>query len=336
MQSLQARGLVYRRGDRAVLDGIDLVASRGQRIGLIGENGAGKSTMLRLLAGVDRPDAGSVDRPGDLVYLPQDPVFPPGMTVGGVLADALAPLHAAVDHLERLADALGDSPELAAPYAQALDWAQQHDAWGADRRAELTGQQLGLAAIDAQHPVDALSGGERSRLRLAALITRQPECVLLDEPTNHLDDDAMAKLEDFLVSTPGVVVAASHDRTFLDRVCTHLVDLDPPGLGTDGHGGRESTGTARQVAHNRAPRDNDKFSTPFKGAGVQRTVARRVRNVERRLDAAERAQVRKPREPLRLHAETVATSTAAGGVAVSVRHLRVPGRVALDALEVWR
>ena len=73
MQSLQARGLVCRRGDRAVLDGIDLVASRGQRIGLIGENGAGKSTMLRLLAGVDRPAAGSVDRPGDLVYLPQDP-----------------------------------------------------------------------------------------------------------------------------------------------------------------------------------------------------------------------------------------------------------------------
>ena len=370
MQSLQARGLVRRYGDRVVLDGIDLVASPGQRIGLIGENGAGKSTLLRLLAGADRPDAGSVDRPGDLVYLPQDPVFSPGMTVGGVLAEALAPLHAAVDRLERLAGALGDSPGLAASYAQALDWAQLHDAWDADRRAELTGQQLGLATIDAQHPVAALSGGQRARLRLAALITRRPDCVLLDEPTNHLDDDAMAMLEDFLVSIPGVVVAASHDRTFLDRVCTHLVDLDPAELGTDGRGGRrfgggwsayvqhraearrrweqayaeqqdelsrlrqQSTGTARQVAHNRPPRDNDKFITHFKGAGVQRTVARRVRDVERRLDAAERAQVRKPREPLRLHAEAVATSTAAGGVAVSVRHLRVPGRVALDVLDV--
>ena len=210
----------------------------------------------------------------------------------------------------------------------------------------------------------ALSGGERTRLSLAALVTRRPECVLLDEPTNHLDDDAMTMVEDFLIDLPGVVVAASHDRVFLDRVCTDLMDLDPSALGTDGHGGqrfgggfsaytahradarrrweqtyadqqeqlrslrRQATTTARQVAHGRGPRDNDKFIHHFKGANVQRTVARRVRDTERRIEVAEREQVRRPPEPLRLDAEAVTgTNGAADGLAVAVRRLRVPGRV---------
>ncbi len=372
LQSLHAHALVRRYADRTVLDGVDLLASPGTRLGLIGDNGTGKSTLLRLLAGVDAPDAGTVSRPADLAYLPQEPAFDAGATVGGVLDDALAPLHDAVTRLEELAAQLDDPGHADADaYADALAWAQLHDAWDADRRAALAGQRLGLGAVDRDRPVAELSGGERTRLSLAALVTRRPECVLLDEPTNHLDDDAMTMIEDFLLDLPGVVVAASHDRVFLDRVCTDLMDLDPSALGTDGHGGqrfgggfsaytahradarrrweetyadqqeqlrslrRQASTTARQVAHGRGPRDNDKFIHHFKGANVQRTVARRVRDTERRIEVAERDQVRRPPAPLQLDAEAVTgTHRAADGLAVAVRHLRVPGRVSLDSLDL--
>ncbi len=370
LQSLHAHALVRRYGDRTVLDGVDLLAAPGTRLGLIGDNGTGKSTLLRLLAGVDAPDSGSVSRPAGLVYVPQEPVFADQATVGRVLDDALAPLHDAVARLEELAAHL-DDPELADAYAETLAWAQLHDAWDADRRAELAAQRLGLGAVDRDRPVTALSGGERTRLCLAALITRRPECVLLDEPTNHLDDDAMQMVEDFLLDLPGVVVAASHDRVFLDRVCTDLMDLDPSALGTDGRGGqrfgggfsayaahredarrrweetyaeqqeqlrslrRHATTTARQVAHNRAPRDGDKFIHRFKGANVQRTIARRVRDTERRIEVAEREQVRRPPAPLRLDGNAVTGGGhTSDGLAVAVRGLWVPGRVLLDSLDL--
>ena len=108
LQSLRAHALVRRYGDRTVLDGVDLLASPGTRFGLIGDNGTGKSTLLRLLAGVDTPDGGTVSRPADLAYLPQEPVFDADATVGSVLDDALAPLHDAVARLEQLAAQLDD------------------------------------------------------------------------------------------------------------------------------------------------------------------------------------------------------------------------------------
>ena len=108
LQSLHAHALVRRYADRTVLDGLDLLASPGTRLGLIGDNGTGKSTLLRLLAGVDAPDGGTVSRPADLAYLPQEPAFDPGATVGSVLDEALAPLHDAVTRLEELAARLDD------------------------------------------------------------------------------------------------------------------------------------------------------------------------------------------------------------------------------------
>ena len=370
LQPVHAHALVRRYGDRPVLDGIDLVAAPGTRLGLIGDNGSGKSTLLRLLAGVDAPDSGTVSRPDDVAYLPQEPVFASDATMGSVLDDALAPLHHAIARLEQLAERL-DEPDQAAAYADTLAWAQLHDAWDADRRAALAAQRLGLGAIERTRSVGTLSGGERTRLCLAALVTRRPECVLLDEPTNHLDDDAMAMVEDFLLDLPGVVVAASHDRVFLDRVCTDLLDLDPSALGTDGKGGQRFGGgfsdyvdhradarrrwvetyeeqqeqlrslrrhagtTARQVAPGRAPRDGDKFVHHFKGANVQRTIARRVRYTERRIEVAEREQVRRPPVPLRLEAAAVTGSgRAPDGLAVAVRRLRVPDRVVLDRLDL--
>jgi macrolide transport system ATP-binding/permease protein len=177
-------------GDRVVLDGLDLLANPGEPTGLVGENGVGKSTLLRILVGRDESDSGSVSLPSEVGYVAQDLAFEPGATVGDVLADAVAPLHDAVRRLERLAHRL-DDPEVAEEYAETLAWAAHSDAWDADRRAELASHHLGLADVDRARPVAELSGGERTRLALAALVARRPECVILDEPTNHRDDTAI-------------------------------------------------------------------------------------------------------------------------------------------------
>src|SRR3954447_2395291 len=241
LSPLVARDLVKAYGDRVVLDGVDLLAHPGRPVGLVGENGVGKSTLLRLVAGVETCDAGTVDKPAELGYLGQEPDFPADATVGDVLDEALAPLHEAVAVLERLAARL-DDPGMADRYDDVLGWVTHHDAWDAERRAETTAARLGLGHLDRDRPVAAMSGGQRCRLALAALITRRPECVLLDEPTNHLDDGATALLEQFVVSLPGVVVLASHDRALLEAVCAEVIDLDRSYLGVDGEGGNRFTG----------------------------------------------------------------------------------------------
>jgi macrolide transport system ATP-binding/permease protein len=306
---LVARGLVRSFAGRPVLDGVDLVAPPGTRVGLIGENGTGKSTLLRLLAGQDVPDAGSVQVPDDVVHLPQEPEPAADRgTVGTLLDDALRPLHEAVAALERLAGRMAagsDDADTAAEYDRTLVWAVAHDAWDADRCAGITAAALGVADLDRARPVATLSGGQRTRLALAAALVRRPACLLLDEPTNHLDDEALGLLERELVAMPGVVVAASHDRTFQTWAAQQE---EIAGL-------RGKTHTdLRAVAAGRGPTDNDKFVHAFKGAGVERARARRVHDAERRLEVAERAAVRKPPEPLRFRGAM--TTGAPAGLAV--------------------
>jgi len=370
--TLVAHDLTKAYGARTVIDGVTLSAAPGQRIGLVGENGVGKSTLLRLFAGVESPDTGSVDRPDDLAYLPQEPCFPPDATIGSVLDEALAPLHAAVRDVEVLGSEIARHSEdvtLATAYGERLDWAIQHEAWDVERRAKMAAHRLGLDRLDPARQAHELSGGQRTRLALAALITRRPACALLDEPTNHLDDTAMELLEEYLVDLPGAVVAASHDRVFLDRACTHIVDLDPSHFGVDGQGGtrygggfsdflahkrdarrrweetyrieqermaglrRATATTARDVAHNRPPRDGDRYIYGFKGANVERSIARRVRNASMRLERLEREQVRKPPKPLRFCAP-LTDGRYQSLLAVSVRRLRVEGRVDVHELDV--
>lgn len=365
------RDLSVAFGRRTVLDGIDLLAQPGRRIGLIGENGAGKSTLLRAVDGTLPRLAqvsGSVEAPGDRAFLTQEPPFADHATIADVLAGALRPLRDSVAAVERLADRL-DDPAVADEYAAALEHALAHDAWDADRRALLAAEQLGLDGLDHDRSVASLSGGQRTRLALATLMTRRPACLLLDEPTNHLDDDAVALLVGFLRELPGVVLLTSHDRVFLDEVCTDLVDLDPVGMGTDGRGGRRYGGgwsayaaereAARRrweqayeeqqeeiarlrdatrleksaIAPGRGPRDNDKFIHAFKGQNVDRALARRKKDAERRLEEAERDQVRRPPAPLRLSTGLTAAAVGAGR-AVTVRDLSVAGRLRLPTLDV--
>ncbi|MBS2938115.1 ABC-F family ATP-binding cassette domain-containing protein [Nocardioides sp. J2M5] len=366
---LVVTGLSVSFPDRTVLSGIDLLAQPGRRIGLVGENGAGKSTLLRAVAG-RLPDrarlAGSIDAPDDLVLLGQEPPFRDTDTVAEVLALTLAPLRTAVADVERLAAHL-DTDDGAAAYERALELAVAHDAWDADRRATVAAARLGLDGIDADRPVGTLSGGQRTRLALATIMTTRPTCLLLDEPTNHLDDDAIEVLTQFLLDLPGVVLLASHDRVLLDDVCTDLVDLDAGELGTDGSGGRrfgggwsayeaaradarrrwEETYAAQQeeiarlraatrigtgtIAHDRGPTDGDKYIYGFKGARVEQTLSRRKKDAQRRLEVAEREQVRKPAAPLRFRGDL---TSAATGRLVQARDVVVDGRLRLPRLDL--
>lgn len=355
--------------DRTVLNGVDLLAQPGRRIGLVGENGVGKSTLLRAVAGrlpSRARQSGSVSAPDDLVLLGQEPPFRDGATVAQVLAMTLAPLRAAVEEVERSAAGVGTA-DGDATYERALETALAHDAWDADRRALLAAARLGLDGLAPDRVVGTLSGGQRTRLALATIMTSRPTCLLLDEPTNHLDDDAVDVLTAFLRELPGVVVLASHDRVLLDEACTDLVDLDAGELGTDGSGGRrfgggwtayeaarvdarrrwEETYAAQQeeiarlreatrigtgaVAHGRGPTDGDKFIHAFKGARVEQTLARRKKDSQRRLEVAERGQVRKPPVPLVFRGDLTAPAT---GRLVQVRDLEVEGRARLDRLDL--
>ncbi|GAB2970706.1 ATP-binding cassette domain-containing protein [Amycolatopsis acidiphila] len=361
---MRALDLVFSYGDHVVFDGFSLIASPGRRIGLVGENGAGKSTLLRLLAGLEEPLAGRVERGPDVGFLMQELPFPGDATVSGVVDHALAEIRAATARLDTLAVRLAGDAGALAEYGRTLEWAQAHDLWDADRRAELVLAGLGLGAIAPTRRLETLSGGQRSRLGLAALLIRQPETLLLDEPTNHLDDAGMEFLERHLSALTGIVVLSSHDRVFLDAVCTDIVDLDPALGGPARYGGaysqylvhkraerarweqrhveeqdelkqlRESVAvTARGVAHDRPQRDNAKTLYDFKTGRVQKQISRRVRNAQQRLDELTRAQVRKPPAPLRF----AAPLTGRGGTGepvLSVRDAHVPGRLHIGQLDV--
>ncbi|MFJ4539812.1 ABC-F family ATP-binding cassette domain-containing protein [Streptomyces tibetensis] len=371
--ALLAYELVRSLGGRRVLDGVSLTASPGHRIGLVGENGVGKSTLLRLLAGVDAPDAGSVSRPDGLGFLHQEMPFDAGSTIAVVLDEALREAREDLSELERLGEELARVPEgerchqeLLSAYGRRLEQAQDRESWDADRRAALVLDGLGLGAFGHDRPLGSLSGGQRGRLALAALLVRRPPALLLDEPTNHLDDGAAAFLEEQLRGLPGAVVLASHDRAFLDAVCTDVIDLDPAVDGPVRYGGdysaylvekraererwerryaeeqqeleelRHSAGvTARRVAPDRGPRDNEKMGYGHRAGRVQSQVSRRVRNATRRLEGLERAQVAEPPRPLRFAAwELAAQAEDSPCPLVSLEGVRVAGRLVLDELEV--
>ncbi|TGJ96043.1 antibiotic ABC transporter ATP-binding protein, partial [Actinotalea fermentans ATCC 43279 = JCM 9966 = DSM 3133] len=357
---LTAVDLTRSYGDRTVLAGVSLAVDPGHRTGLVGENGVGKSTLLRLLAGVEDPDSGTVTRPPDLGYLHQELPYGPTTSVGQVVEEALAGVREVERDLEAAALALAgpssadvserasaigharsDNPHdvdaLTAAYDLALARAEQSDVWGADARAARALAGLGLDVIHRDRLVSRLSGGQRTRLGLAALLIRQPGALLLDEPTNHLDDEAAEFLASALRALPGAVLLASHDRVFLDEVCTEILDLDPSQEASSaGRSGgtlyagsyrdylrakrverarweqrfaaeqdelkalrRSVATTARNVSHDRERGNQSKLLYDAKGERVQSQVSRRVRNAQQRLDTLQAEQVRRPPEPLR-------------------------------------
>ena len=214
-------------GPLTVLQDVDFAVQPGDRVGLVGRNGAGKSTLLRLLTGQTPPDGGEVRwGPGVRVRaLQQDPTFPAGATIDSVLESAFRDLDALERELSEAADAMSSGSEAAILHHEAL-LEQFARRGGYERRSRKEQVTLAFGFRGREHdPVSGLSGGERTRLGLAALLVENPDVLLLDEPTNHLDIVMVEWLEGFLGRYPGAVLVISHDRQFLDNVTKETVYL---------------------------------------------------------------------------------------------------------------
>lgn len=231
---LQVRNITHWFGDVKVLDQISFTLNRGQRAGLIGPNGCGKSTLLKIITGELAPDQGAVQlSPATLRlgYLPQALDFPAGATVGDVLATAQGERVSVETRLAEAAERVAGAGngELAAALADYDRALAEFEALGGGNlhvEAEAVLAGLGLADVGQERPVQALSGGQKTRLGLARLLLSQPDLLALDEPTNHLDIRALAWLEEFLAAYPGAILLVSHDRAFLDRTVTTILALD--------------------------------------------------------------------------------------------------------------
>jgi ATP-binding cassette subfamily F protein uup len=213
--SLSDAHLAY--GHVALLDGAALSLESGERIGLIGRNGTGKSSLLKVVAGLEKLDDGLLQLTQGLRirYVPQEPVFSDGGTVFDAVSEGIAEARAVRDAYEAHAEGV----DLDALQSRI----EQLDAWNWEQRVETTLHQLHL---DGARTIAELSGGNRKRVALARALVAVPDVLLLDEPTNHLDLDSIAWLEELLKGFAGSVVVVTHDRAFLDAVSTRIVELD--------------------------------------------------------------------------------------------------------------
>ncbi|MEJ6550356.1 ABC-F family ATP-binding cassette domain-containing protein [Corynebacterium sp. USCH3] len=366
-------GLSVQIAGTRVLTDISFTVSPGQRVGLIGENGSGKSTVLHAVHGslpTGATTAGTVDVGQSRVgLLHQQAPFRDDETVRDSLETAVAAERRAATALEQAAD-----PYDAEAYAAALDVAERLDVWETDARISATLAGLGLAAVPQERRTGELSGGQRARLSLAWLLLNRPDILLLDEPTNHLDDAATRYLAGVLNTWKGPVLFASHDRAFLDHAASSLIDLDPAPsqVGVDG-GVTRYTGnytdylaTRRdvrgrwerqyrdeqaelkrlragvrdnhQVGHvNFKPRTETRMAQKFYGDRNAKVVSRRVNDSRSRLEKLEESQVRKPPEELTFTGLTAAgrkgTEERTGPVLVA-SEVAVAGRLGQTSLTV--
>ncbi|MFC3762461.1 ribosomal protection-like ABC-F family protein [Tenggerimyces flavus] len=360
---LSVRDVTKSYGTRTILDQVSFTVRPGEKVAVIGENGSGKSTLLRLLAAAEAPDAGeiTVSFPGGTGHLAQTLDLDPRCTVQDAVDLALADLRDLECRLRRAEERLGEaSEEELVAYGELLIAFEERGGYEADVRVEAAMHGLGLGGITRDRQLETLSGGEQSRLALACVLAAAPELLLLDEPTNHLDAAAMHWLEEQLRAHRGTVVAVTHDRGFLERIATAILEVDRDARTVHRYGeGWAGYRAAKAAARRRAEQEyadwleevasteelvaaaGKRLATtgkdPGQGFGKHRRshenkLGGQVRSARERFAHLRRHPVPAPPEPLRF----TAALSSAGGTRPSERPLaelddvRVGSRLRLD------
>ncbi|MYQ77824.1 MULTISPECIES: TlrC/CarA/OleB/SrmB family ABC-F type ribosomal protection protein [unclassified Streptomyces] len=368
---LTLQNVTRRYDDRVVLDDVTFTVAPGERAGVIGDNGAGKSTLLRLIAGLDRPDNGelTVVAPGGTGYLAQALALPAGATVQDAVDAALAGLRELEARMRRAEAGLAGlaGAELTAAldaYALLVARYEARAGYEADARVDIALHGLGLPGLDRDRPLSTLSGGERSRLALAGTLASRPELLLLDEPTNDLDDRAVDWLENHLRAHRGTVLAVTHDRVFLERVTTTILEVGEGrvtryGDGYEGYLGAKAADRQRRLreyadwraelarnrelaASNVARLDAIPRKVPltvfghggFRARGRGHGAMVRIRNAKERVERLTERPVAPPPDPLVFAARVTAAEASAPRVAAELAGIRVGRRLSVPALRI--
>ncbi len=322
-------------GDQPVLNRVALTLSPGQRIGLVGANGVGKSTLLKIVMGDLESDSGTIRRAAEarFGYLPQNMPLDGDQTLDDLIAASCAHVLQLEERMRVLEDAMtADSNRLESILAEYGDVAEQFERLGGyeqDLRVQRVLDGLGIGHLPRERQISTLSGGEQARLGLAALLLGAPDVLLLDEPTNHLDQAALLWLETYLAAYSGGVLIVSHDRQFLNAMVTTIIEIDEHARTARTFTGnyddyrrakalerrRWEDDYARQqdeikalrldvkvegyrVAHNR-PGDGDKFLRFHRKTVVERAISRRISSARERLERIEADPIPKPPDDLR-------------------------------------
>ncbi|MCP2289624.1 TlrC/CarA/OleB/SrmB family ABC-F type ribosomal protection protein [Nocardia amikacinitolerans] len=359
-----------RYDDRIVLDRVSLTIKPGETVGIIGDNGSGKSTLLKVIAGREYPDNGmvTVAAPGGIGYLAQTLELPGSATVADAIDLALADLRELENRLRGAEAALalpGPVEEQLDAYGELLARFEARGGYHADNRVDIALTGLGLPDLDRSRRLDTLSGGERSRLALAATLAAAPELLLLDEPTNDLDDRAVAWLEQHLRGHRGTVVAVTHDRVFLQRITSTILEV-AEGVVTrhgDGYAGYLAAKAAQrrrreqeyadwkaELARNRRLAESNVVrleaiprklplavfaAGPFRARGRDHGAMSRIRNAKERVARLTDNPVCAPPDPLRFGADLArAGEPEISGAVAELADIVVEGRLRLDGLRI--
>jgi macrolide transport system ATP-binding/permease protein len=356
--AFSAQGISKEYGHRRVLSCVNVGLSPGSKIALIGANGAGKTTLLRILAELEAPDEGSVSHATDdeIGFLAQTLPAVSGDAVKDVITSSVAGLKNLEQRMHALEQRMTESPddETLTEYGDISARFEDRGGYSIEARTDEVLASLGVAYLSQDRRVAELSGGEKARLALAALLLAAPDILLLDEPTNDLDDRALTWVEGYLKAYRGAVLFVTHDRDFIDATATAILELDEHThelTRYEGNYGRyleakyaartraqqaydaqqaeiaelreKAATTARAVGFGRAASDRDKRAHNFRGANVERAISRNVRAAQEKLARIEAHPVQPPPKPLRFTASFAAGRLRAGTVAVQAEGLRV-------------